>query len=626
MPKELEEAVRKNELIVFVGAGLSYNLLNIKKQPLGGWSNLVLQILLHLKEEGYDVDHLITLVPRCQPIKVLDLIDDDSNLPKKRISDFIKDFLDLDDENEFNLHKKLYQLSSKIITTNYDTAFEKAIPELRKNRAYKGKNYELTKHKEVNASLLFKLHGCFEDADSMVLFPQNYKDLYENTHKDAEHSILVLKNIILNKSILFVGTGMGDFQINNLFKEIKNLQGDHYQKHYIITKTALDSSLHFLTAIQVNDYTEIESVIDHLITIKENCINKESEEVKSLKEQLEVNKARIKELESEINPDQTKLLEREALKYFSRGLNFSLSGEPEKSVKEYEIAVELKPDLHEAFNNWGNALGNLAQTKDGAESEALYEQEFEKFQKAIEIKPDYQEAFYNWGTSLGNLAKTKGGAESEALYEQAFEKFQKAIEIKPDDHEVFNNWGTYLANLAQTKGGAESEALYEQAFEKFQKAIEIKPDDHEVFNNWGAYIVHLAQAKGGAESEALYKQAFEKFQKAIEIKPDDHEVLNNWGAYLVYLAQTKKGAEFEALCEQALGKHQKAIAYGGSHYNLACLYAIKGEKEMALKYLETSLLNKDIEMDFILNDEDWKNYYEDPDFITLMEDFKKRSL
>lgn len=534
IPRELEEAVCKNELIIFVGAGLSYNLVNIKKQALQGWNNLVRQVLSHLDGEGCDVKHLLPLIDKYDPIEVLHLIERNRDIPKKKISEFLKDFLDLDEVNDFNLHRKLHQLSNKIITTNYDTAFETAIPELRKNKAYKGKNYEMTKHKEANASLLFKLHGCFEDIDSMVLFPTNYHNLYKSPSREAEHSILVLKNIILNKSILFVGTGMGDFQINHLFGEIKNLQGEYNQKHYIITKTPLDSSLNFLTPIQVDDYAQIEKIIDALISVKETCGNRDSEEIKSLKEQLTASEKKIKELETEINPNQTKLLEREALKYFSRGVNFSLTGEYEKAVKEYETSVELKPDLHGAFNSWGNALVSLAGTKDGDEVELLYHQAFDKFKKATEIEPDFYEAFFNWGTDLGRLAQMKDAKDAEALYHQALDKYQKAIEVKPDYQNALINWGIDLTKLAQIKG-------------------------HEF--------------------EVLFHQAFDKYRKAIE--------------------------------------------NSGEYYNLACIYAVTNKKEMALKYLKISLSSKEIEMDFVLQDEDWKNYHPDSDFIALIEEFKK---
>ena len=230
-----------------------------------------------------------------------------------------------------------------------------------------------------------------------------------------------------------------------------------------------------------------------------------------------------------------------------------------QAFEKYQKAIEIKPDYHEAYNNWGTDLGNLAKTKEGKEAEELYHQSFEKYQKAIEIKPDKHEAFYNWGTDLGNLAKTKEGKEAEELYHQAFEKYQKAIEIKPDNHEAYNNWGTDLGNLAKTKEGKEAEELYHQAFEKYQKAIEIKPDYHEAYNNWGNCLGNLAKTKEGKEAEELYHQSFEKYQKAIEIKPDYHEAFYNWGTYLGNLAETKEGKEAEELYHQSFEKYQKAI-------------------------------------------------------------------
>lgn len=577
IPAGLKQAICNNQLIVFVGAGLSYELINTKGQRLKGWSNLVEQILRDLKSKGHEVDMLIPLLKKYDPIKVLDLIETDPDIPKKEINSFIKEYLELDDDkNDYKLHEKLHKLSPKLITTNYDTAFERAVPELRKYKAYKGKNYELTTHKDPNSKLLFKLHGCFEDADSMVLFPANYNALYQNPHRDAEHSLLVLKNIVLNNSILFVGTGMGDFQINNLFREIKKMQGEYNQKHFIITNKTLDSSLSFLTPLLVEDYSEIEEFIDTLASIKEECGSNETVELIALREQLlEANK-KIEELESDASPNNNDLLEREALKYFSRGIEFSLSNELEKAIDEYRTALELKPDLDGAFNNWGNILGDLAQTKQGKEAEDLYQQAFDKYKKALEIKPDKHEALYNWGTYLGNLAKTKQGKEADDLYQQAFEKYKKALEIKPDKHGAFNNWGNCLGNLAQTKQGNEADDLFQQAFEKYKKALEIKPNKHEAFNNWGSDLLNLAKTKQGKEAEDLLKEAFEKLEKAAEL--------------------------------------------GGGHYNLACACALKGAKKEALHYLSISLKNKEISIDFVLKDKDWKDYLQDVDFTKLIEE------
>jgi flagellar motor component MotA len=114
IPTELKTAISNNQLIIFVGAGLSYNLININGQHLKGWTNLVEQILIDLKKKGHDVECLIPLLSKYDPIKILDLIEFDKTIPKKDIYGFIKDFLDLSDENNYELHKKIYKLSKKI--------------------------------------------------------------------------------------------------------------------------------------------------------------------------------------------------------------------------------------------------------------------------------------------------------------------------------------------------------------------------------------------------------------------------------------------------------------------------------------------------------------------------------
>ena len=564
IPVELRDAICNDSLVVFAGAGLSYTLKNVQDKELEGWENLVKCILSELCKKGCEVDCLNPLIKRYDPIKILDLIDDE-NIPKEKIYSFIKDFFDLDkNNNDFELHKKIYQLSKKIITTNYDNAFEIAVPELKKNKAYKGKNYELNTHKYPNSPFLFKLHGCSEDAESMVLFPNDYKELYEGKNKDSEYCLLVLRNIIFNKSILFIGTGMGDVQINNIFSAIKSIQGDYNQKHFIITEKSIDSSLSFLTPVRIDDYSQIPSVIDDLIEIKEQCKNNNPYDITQIQtKQLEEKEERLKEIEKKLkekNRESIKdklLLERESLEHFTEGGKYFQSNKPIEAIEQYKRALELKSDFHNALLLWGIALGFLAKTERGNEAEDLYRQAFDKFKEAIKIKPDYHEAFNSWGLFLGSLAMTKEGNDAEDLYSQACDKFEEVNGIRPDDHEALFLWGSALCKLAETKEGNDAEDLYRQACDKFKEATDIKPGFHNALLLWGIALGFLAKTERGNEAEDLYRQAFDKFKEAIKIKPDYHEAFNSWGLFLGSLAMTKEGNDAEDLYSQACDKFEE---------------------------------------------------------------------
>ena len=475
IPSELKKAIEADDLVLFIGAGLSWDLKNTDNESLEGWGKMVKSITSHLITEGYITDELKQICDALEPIETLKILEK-KGISKREIGGFVKHYFTLRGGNNFSFHKKLFSLSTKIITTNYDKAFEKAIPGLQEIKAYKGKDYELNRVKK-DTVFLFKLHGCIDGIDSMVLFPSDYDSLYDDKGREAEHALHTLRILISNKTFLFIGTGLGDPQINGIFKEINRIQGIYDQEHYIITDKPLENSLNFLTSIKVTSYKEIPEVIDQLLEIKQAAEAKKSSQEKILSEQLKESEKEIDSLTKKLskvqdeNERQQLLLKREANNRFNIGLKHHLAGEYLDASKEYKAATELEPKNSETYNNWGVALVNLAQTKSGVEAEALYKDSFEKYHHATQLKPDAHEAYYNWGNALFNLAKTKSGVEAEVLYNESFEKYQQAVQINPNRYEAYNNWGLALTELAQLKSGSEAEKLYNEAFEKYQQAI-----------------------------------------------------------------------------------------------------------------------------------------------------------
>lgn len=329
-----------------------------------------------------------------------------------------------------------------------------------------------------------------------------------------------------------------------------------------------------MTPITVKDRKEIPALIQALLSLKEEIDDTNDQKVKELETQLADANEKIKALEAEKNLSEEKELEKKALKYFSKGVEYSLTGEHEKAAEKYEVVTDFKKDFHDAYYNWGTGLGILAQDKEGIEKESLYIQAFEKFQFATQCKKDFHQAYHNWGTELGSLAQEKEGIEKESLYTQAFEKYQLATQYKKDDYEAYYNWGTELGILAEEKEGIEKESLYTQAFEKFQFATQYKEDFHDAYNNWGTGLARLTQEKEGKEKEKLLTQAFEIWKKGV--------------------------------------------AVGGNAYHLAYLYILTQQKEHALHYLALSLERKEVSTVFVLEDGKWKDYKQDSSFLKII--------
>ena len=78
----------------------------------------------------------------------------------------------------------------------------------------------------------------------------------------------------------------------------------------------------------------------------------------------------------------------------------------------------------------------------------------------------------------------------------------------------------------------------------------------------------------------------------------------------------------EKLYEEAFKNYQQAIINKNISYNLACLYAIRNQKEEALKYLERSLLRNEIFLEFVEKDKDWDRFRDDLDFKRILSDIK----
>jgi hypothetical protein len=408
LPIELIEAARNNNLVIFVGAGLSCTFTNAQGKTLGNWKNLVKQIVESSSKEGYFTTLLQSAIDRGdEPIEVLDLIeilsllpkdeiagfannfyslrDNDSwlrdnlpkmskILPKDKIVEFVKDFYSLSDTNDWRLHEKLYELSSIIITTNYDNAFEHAKQPLK--TILFGRDNRLQILNNPQESILFKLHGCITAPETLVIFPYDYAFLYEH----RAHAIIAdFKKLIINKCILFIGCGMDDWQINTIFLNVKKMLADIQQKHFIITKKKefedKEKKLSgFLTPVFIEKYRQSddpleERNIDNII----DCLLKEKSTTTNSNAKYDSYNRANELFVSAMSDDNESLLN--------------------EYCKEYQkAALSLNSRSEEGFYKWGTALLQLAILQ---KSEKLYKESIEKFRIARELNPNREESAKN---------------------------------------------------------------------------------------------------------------------------------------------------------------------------------------------------------------------------------------
>ncbi|MGE7837597.1 SIR2 family protein [Viridibacillus arvi] len=269
MNSQIIEAIESDKLVFFIGSGFSL--------PLGysDWNGLVVNILEILSKDYEDLapfkDIMKQEKPKMTTINVLDFLVDH----KDRVYNIMNDeFSNIENKLKQNpdllkRHKMIGNITSKIITTNYDNSLEQANPELKKitysNRFKTANLYNTNEY-------IFKLHGCIEDAASCILYKEDYDKLYSEKSEN-KGAIEELRKIIGDKTIIFLGFSLSDPYVKYQFEYINAIYNNLKGKHFLIS-TENSCDLEGIETIKINDWENgLDSLLEELCNIKKGTMN-----------------------------------------------------------------------------------------------------------------------------------------------------------------------------------------------------------------------------------------------------------------------------------------------------------------------------------------------------------------
>jgi len=227
LPDQIKDAIDRNTLAVFIGAGVSKTL------GCDGWDDLSERLINRcirtrnsngspcLGEQdadvlrGYDNKKKITI---CKQIL-------DENGCEAAFFDEIEESLKADPDKlkTRNIYNELPGFRALFITTNVDEHFDVKFTEPKV--AYQAEDFT----KELDRNKLYHIHGKLSDPASMVLTIPQYLTRY-NTQEFKNF----LTSIFAKYTVLFVGYGLEEFELLD-FIVGKYRSGDKIElKHYIL--------------------------------------------------------------------------------------------------------------------------------------------------------------------------------------------------------------------------------------------------------------------------------------------------------------------------------------------------------------------------------------------------------
>jgi hypothetical protein len=180
-PPKLIKAINDNKLIIWIGSGYSLSLgfpkWNgfIKRLAELAFENNEVRLSEFLKM--VDENQKTELKNQLSPIEILEQLAPYKNKIFNSLTDIFR-LPDLEDSDLAWLpFQRIWAITNKVITTNYDLALDENKPHSIDKVVYHNK-YQL-KYLLESDKFLFKLHGCIQaDPEKCVVFKDQYEGIY----------------------------------------------------------------------------------------------------------------------------------------------------------------------------------------------------------------------------------------------------------------------------------------------------------------------------------------------------------------------------------------------------------------------------------------------------------------
>lgn len=270
----------------------------------------------------------------------------------------LEGFIDRKNINPLPAHGLLASMPfTAYLTTNFDTLLERAFDTSNKRYATIIQDTDVTKWQGSQIPLI-KLHGCIKRPESLVAA----EDEYENLDKKLPIVTSLVKTLLSNKNVLFLGYSLNDNDFRRQYEELLAILGDYMPKSYAVVNhvTAYDEAYwndKGLTIIK-GDATEF------LRSLKNSYLGQHFDDSDNITWENNSFFSSLSQITSA--PSETQAIDAFLNHLYEMACNSSLSCE--EILRDADSAVKLiitQKSNFEAFRNlWKSMYGMLSKFKD----------------------------------------------------------------------------------------------------------------------------------------------------------------------------------------------------------------------------------------------------------------------
>lgn len=218
----LSNQLKQGNMVAFLGAGVSRTYINDQTGAVHRGLPASKEIVENLSKKKAYLERDMSFDQALFMVKLKE--------GRSEVERILEDYINVSTLPPLPAHQLLSDMPfSAFITTNFDRLLESALESSRKKYCSIIEDQDVCRWRSSQIPYI-KLHGCITRPQTLIAAEDEYRPIYSS--KPIIDSLL--KTLLANKVVLFIGFSLHDSDFKEAFQELKNSLGNNMPRSYAI--------------------------------------------------------------------------------------------------------------------------------------------------------------------------------------------------------------------------------------------------------------------------------------------------------------------------------------------------------------------------------------------------------